>query len=287
MTTARQALPTRSLTVGVVGIGIIGGGIARALARAGTRLAVHDARLDAVVPLAPHAVICETPSEVAERSDVAIVAVFSEDQVRTVFTAPDGLLQGAHPGLVLVIVSTVGVPLVEELVRLAARAEVTLLDCGVTGGRVSASEGRLVCMIGGPAAEVERVRPVLEAFSTLVVHVGPSGAGIRAKLARNLITYTAYYAAHCASELASRSGVDLEQLALAIRASDAQTGGPATQQLARRTASLETRRHQAAACHKDLGAARELAASVGLELPPADLTLRHVDDIYGLGAGRG
>ena len=271
-------------TVGVVGVGIIGGGIARALARAGARLALHDRRVDATAPFGDSAIVCQSAAELAERCDIVIVAVFSEEQVRSVFSAPTGLLAGARPGLVVVTVSTVGVPLIEELQGLAAPGGVTLLDCGVTGGRESAREGRLVCMIGGPAAEVERVRPVLEAFSTLVVHVGPSGAGIRAKLARNLITYSAYYAAQCATELATRAGVDLDQLALAIRASDSQTGGPATQQLARRTADLETRTHQAAACHKDLGAARELAASLGLELPIADLVLRHVDEIYRLDA---
>ena len=126
--------------------------------------------------------------------------------------------------------------------------------------------------------------PPLDAFSTLVVHVGPAGAGIRAKLARQLITYSAYYATACASEIATRAGVDLDALAKAIRQSDEQTGGPATQQFARRTASLETREHQAAACHKDIGAARDLAASLGIELPLADLVLASVDDIYRVGA---
>jgi 3-hydroxyisobutyrate dehydrogenase-like beta-hydroxyacid dehydrogenase len=276
---------TRDLTVGVVGVGIIGGGIARALARAGWPLVVRDRHPEKIAPFGDGA-IAASAADVARRSDVVIVSVFSEQQVREVFTADDGLLRGARRGLVIVTVSTVGVPLIEELRGLAERAGVTLLDCGVTGGRESAREGRLVVMIGGPAAAVDRVRPVLEAFTTLVVHVGPSGAGIRAKLARQLITYSAYYAAQCASEIATKAGVDLDELAKAIRKSDEQTGGPATQQLARRSASVETREHQAAACHKDVGAARDLAASLGIDLPIADLVLAHVDDIYRLGSRR-
>jgi len=269
--------------VGVIGVGIIGGGIARALARAGWQILVLDHHPEKVAPFGEGA-IAASAADLARRSDVVIVSVFSEQQVRDVFTADDGLLHGARPGLAIVTVSTVGTRLIEDLRVLAERAGVTLLDGGVTGGRDSAREGRLVVMIGGPADSVERVRPVLDAFSTLVVHVGPAGAGIRAKLARQLITYSAYYATACASEIATRAGVDLDALAKAIRQSDEQTGGPATQQLARRTASLETREHQAAACHKDIGAARDLAASLGIELPLADLVLASVDDIYRVGA---
>jgi 3-hydroxyisobutyrate dehydrogenase len=273
----------RDLVVGVVGIGIIGGGIARGLERAGWRLALCDHKASATAPFLPGAAVCESPSEVARRSDVVIVSVFSEAQVRAVFADAGGLLGGARPGLIVVTVSTIGVALVEELTRLCEGAGVTLLDCGVTGGRESAAQGRLICMIGGPEAEIERVRPVLESFSTLVVRVGPAGAGIRAKLAKQVITYASYYATHCASELASRAGVDLEQLALAVRAADAQSGGPATQQLARHAAPFETRAHQAAACHKDLAAAKELAARLGMDLEVADLTLAHVDEVFTLG----
>ncbi len=269
---------TRDLTVGVIGVGIIGGGIARALQRAGWPLVVRDPNPEKIAPFGA-STIAASAADVARRCDVVIVAVFSEEQVRGVFTSADGLLDGARPGLVVITVSTVGVPLIEELQRLAGPAGITLLDGGVTGGRDSAREGRLVAMIGGPKAAVDRVRPVLDAFTTLVVHAGPSGAGIRAKLARQLITYSAYYAAQCASEIAARAGVDLDTLAQAIRMSDSQTGGPATQQLARRTADRETREHQAAACLKDIGAARDLAASLGIDLPLADLVLAHVDDI--------
>jgi len=276
---------TRDLTVGVVGVGIIGGGIARGLARNGWTVVVLDHHPENVAPFG-EAATASTAAEVAARSDVVIVSVFSEQQVRDVFTADDGLLRGARPGLVVVTVSTVGVPLIEELGRLATRAGVTLLDGGVTGGRDSAREGRLVVMVGGPAEAFERVRPALDAFSTLVVHVGPSGTGIRAKLARQLITYSAYYAAECAIEIASRAGVDVDELAKAIKQSDAQTGGPATQQLARRTATGETREHQAAACRKDIAAARDLATALGIDLPLADLVLAHVDDTFRLGTRR-
>jgi 3-hydroxyisobutyrate dehydrogenase-like beta-hydroxyacid dehydrogenase len=285
--TERSAVASgRDIVVGVVGIGIIGGGIARALERGGWRLALCDHKASATAPFAPGATICDSPAEVARRSDVVIIAVFSEAQVREVVAAANGLLRGARRGLVVVTVSTIGVPLLEELARVAEDAGVTLLDCGVTGGRESAAQGRLICMIGGAAADVERVRPVLESFSTLVVRVGPPGAGIRAKLAKQVITYASYYATHRASELASRAGVDLEQLARAVRAADEQSGGPATQQLARHHAPLETRAHQAAACHKDLEAAKELAARVGMDLEIAELVLAHVDETFTLGERR-
>ena len=83
-------------------------------------------------------------------------------------------------------------------------------------------------MVGGDAAVIERIRPVLDAFSSLVVHMGPLGAGLQAKLARNLVQYGSWLAAYEAQVLAEAAGIELAKLAQVIRASDKRIGGAST-----------------------------------------------------------
>ena len=91
-------------------------------------------------------------------------------------------------------------------------------------------------MIGGSAEEVDQVRPVLDVVSCLVLHMGPPGAGLAAKLARNLITYGSWLAAFEAQELAEAAGIDLLKLGEAARESDKRIGG-ATRLMFRTTAA--------------------------------------------------
>jgi 3-hydroxyisobutyrate dehydrogenase len=100
-----------------------------------------------------------------------------------------------------------------------------VVDCGVSGGPDASATGELVCMIGGSEEEVDRLRPVLDAVSCLVLHMRPPGAGLAAKLARNLITYGSWLAAFEAQELAEAAGIDLLKLGEAARESDKRIGG--------------------------------------------------------------
>ena len=94
------------------------------------------------------------------------------------------------------VVSTVSPSTVRRLAELAVASGCELVDCGVSGGPVAAAEGQLVAMVGGSPEAVARVRPVLEAFSSHVVHMGPPGAGLGAKLARNIVQYGSWLAAY-------------------------------------------------------------------------------------------
>jgi 3-hydroxyisobutyrate dehydrogenase len=105
---------------------------------------------------------------------------------------------------------------------------VAVLDAPVSGGVLGAHEGSLAVMVGGSPEAVRRMGPVMERWATLVVHVGPVGAGTRAKLARTLVQYVAYAAAGEAQRLAEAAGIDLHALAEVVRHSDATLGGPAS-----------------------------------------------------------
>jgi 3-hydroxyisobutyrate dehydrogenase len=150
----------------------------------------------------------------------------------------------------------------------------------------------LVSMVGGDDDVVERIRPVLDAFSSLVVRMGPLGSGLQAKLARNLVQYASWLAAYEAQVLAEAAGIELAKLAQVIRASDARIGGASTLMFRRTVAPfsadddeglVNAMRTAATLAHKDLRAAMELAAGLGIELPLAAMTDDRADALFGIG----
>ncbi|HVT41576.1 MAG TPA: NAD(P)-dependent oxidoreductase [Acidimicrobiales bacterium] len=281
-----EALPR----VGVIGLGDMGGGIATSLIRGGVAVTVCDVREEATAPFREGAGVAATPAALAAASDVVLVVVFNDAQVRAVLQGPDGVFAGAAPGTVALIISTIPTASVLELRAAGADHGVSVLDCGVSGGPDASASGELVCMIGGSAEEVERVRPVLDVISCLVLHMGPPGAGLAAKLARNLITYGSWLAAYEAQELAEAAGIDLVKLGEATRESDKRIGG-ASRLMFRTTAEpwpdgtdaglLGAMRAGADTALKDLAAIRELGRELGVALPLADLTERRTDRIFG------
>jgi 3-hydroxyisobutyrate dehydrogenase len=279
-----------ALRVGVIGLGDMGSGLATSLIRAGLPVTVSDLRPEATAPFREGAHVAATPSELAARSDVVLVVVFDDAQVRAVLQGPDGVFAGAATGTTAVIVSTIATDTVLEMRAEGAGRGITVVDCGVSGGPDASAAGELVCMIGGSEEEVDRVRPVLDAVSCLVLHMGPPGAGLAAKLARNLITYGSWLAAFEAQELAEAAGIDLLKLGEAARESDKRIGG-ATRLMFRTTAApwpadadeglLKLMRSGAEVTHKDLTTILDLGAELGVDLPLATLAERRCGRIYG------
>jgi 3-hydroxyisobutyrate dehydrogenase len=279
-------------SVGVIGLGDIGAGVAASVAAAGLPLAVCDVRDEATDRFAETATIAASPAELAKVSDVIVVAVVNDAQVRAVLTGPDGALAAARPSASVIVVSTISPATVEEVAAEASAAGVGIIDCGVSGGPSSAASGELICMVGGDEATVDRVRPVLDAMSVLVVRTGPLGSGLVAKLARNIVQYGSWLAAYEAQRLAEAAGIDLAKLASVIRASDAKIGGAATLMFRQTVAPfgpdddegiVQAMRAAAALAHKDLRAALAVGTGLGLDLPVAALTEAHCDDVFGMG----
>jgi 3-hydroxyisobutyrate dehydrogenase-like beta-hydroxyacid dehydrogenase len=258
---------------GVIGLGMIGAGVAVSLARRGRIPTVYDIRPEAADNLPGVPAAAGSPAEVARDSDVVLVAVVDADQARTVLSADDGVLAGAHPGLIVVLLSTVAVPVVHELGRTCAAAGVALLDCGVTPGEQAAHNG-LVAIVGGDEATVAAAMPVLSDFAKRVVHCGPLGAGMATKIARNVITYGSWRAVDEAARLAKAAGVDAQKLITVIEEAD-----PDGTTLLSWLRNQENASEQVRALvpqvnrlmDKDLAAAQELAADLGVSVPLVDV----------------
>jgi 3-hydroxyisobutyrate dehydrogenase len=277
--------------VGVVGLGQIGDGVAGSLVRAGFDVVVADVRSEATATYEGRATVAGSPAELARSCDVVVVAVVDDDQVRSVLSGPEGALAAARDGAVVVVVSTVTADCIRSVGAEAARHGVAMVDCGVSGGPTAAQQGDLILMVGGDPAVIERLDPVLGAIGSLTVVMGPLGAGLAAKLARNLITYASWLAAYEGQVLAQASGIDLAKLAQVVKASDVRIGG-ASALMFRRTAGPLSPEEEglrqpmaagAALAHKDLEAALAHAAGLGVDLPLAAMTEARIDDVFGLG----
>jgi len=270
--------PPDDIRVGIVGLGAIGIGVAASLARRGRTPLVFDRRADATISVSGLPDPESSAAELARKCDVVLVAVFDEAQVRDALTASDGVLSGARPGLVAVILSTIPVAAIQELADICARDGVGLLDCGVTPGD-QAPFNEIVALVGGPDDVVGRAMPVLSDFARAVVHCGPRGTGMAVKIARNMVTYCTWAAVDEAAALAACAGVHTDVFLSAMRETEAKHPQVlkmlevrnliATEALALPTDRAENAVNVAA---KDLEAATRLGAAHGLSLPLADAT---------------
>lgn len=269
------------LRAGVVGLGMIGGGVAVSLARRGRVPSVFDVRSGVSDELEGVPAQLSTAAEVARNSDVVLVAVVTADQAREVLTGENGVLAAAHEGLVVALLSTVSVASVKELAALCEDAGVSFLDAGVTGGDQAADNG-LTVMVGGADDVFERARPVLEDFAKLVVHCGELGAGMITKLARNAITYATWAVVREGASIANAGGVPLDKLIEVLQGAEGGTSPLTMLQVQAAGVEIPEDRVESATAlaDKDLDAAQEFAASVGLEVPLVDIARPRMRAVY-------
>lgn len=276
--------------VGFIGLGNIGGPMAKRLRDWPGGLTVLDVRPEAMERLvAKGARAAATPAEVAAHAQVISVMVLDDAQVRDVVAGPDGIFGAARPGTVVAIHSTIAP---ETAVELAAQGEelgVAVVDAPVSGGAMGAATGNLVVMVGGTTEAVDACRGPFGCWAGLVAHLGPVGAGTRAKLARNLLHFVSFTAVGEALRLAEASGVDLAQLGAVVRHSDSVTGGPGAIMLREVTGPLADDdglrsifAHARDLGEKDLRHALALGAELGVDLPLATLALPLLADALGV-----
>jgi len=197
-------------TVAIVGTGRMGSAMARALARAGHAVIVQNRTRSSCEALAGEirARIADTPAEAARAADVTITMVADDAAVRSVFTDPSGLVEGAHEGGVLVDMSTVLPDTIRSVAEAVRATGSGILDAPVSGSVALAESGTLTLMVGGEAADLERARPALDSLAKTIFHLGPLGAGAGMKLAVNTVIFGLNGALAEGLVLAEAAGVD-------------------------------------------------------------------------------
>jgi len=195
--------------VALIGLGLMGSGMARRLLGAGFPLAVYNRSPERAAPLsAEGARAAASPREAATGADVVLSMVAHDGASRAVWQGEEGALAGVARGAVLVECSTLTVGWIEELAKEAAAAGCELLDAPVTGTRTHAASGELSFLVGGSVAALETARPVLAAMSRAIVHVGATGRGALLKLVNNFLCGVQAAALAEALALIERSGLD-------------------------------------------------------------------------------
>ena len=272
-------------TAGVIGLGMIGAGVATCLARSGQLAAVYDVRANATDDIPGCPPLSASPKALAETVDTVLIAVVSAKQTIDVLSGVEGVLAAARPGLNVVLLATVSLTDLAEIRKLTDAAGVGLIDSGVTGGQ-RARENGLVCLVGGTDEAVAAVKPVLDGFALSVAHMGPAGAGMAAKIARNVVVYGCLRAGYEAAVLCRNAGVDVNQLTKVIEDSSGGVGGP--MMLMSRADPLSDpqeagiREYTRGLMIKDLEAALDLGRTFGVRLPLAELAIATDQSVVGM-----
>jgi 3-hydroxyisobutyrate dehydrogenase/2-hydroxy-3-oxopropionate reductase len=262
-------------TVAILGTGRMGGAMARSLARAGTPLVLANRSREKAESLAAElggdARAVGTPAEAAAVADVVISMVADGAAVEALYRGPDGVLAGLRPGTVALDSSTVPPSVSRDLAPDIRARGADILDAPVSGSVTLAETGKLTLLVGGEAATLERVRPILDQLAARVFHMGPLGSGAVIKLAVNTIIFGLNQSVAEALVLAERAGVDRAAAYEVFMASA--IGAPYVQY--KRDAFVDPETAPVAfalsLAAKDLGLITDVATEVGAAMPQARL----------------
>ena len=195
--------------IGFIGIGLMGSKMAGHLLDEGYPMVVWNRSAEKAAPLLEAgANWADSPREVAKSSDIVITMVTDSDASEEVALGRSGIVEGAHPGLVLMDMSSITPDTSRSIAKQALAAGISMLDAPVTGSVTAAGSGSLGIMVGGQREVFERCLPVLQTLGTKIVYAGPNGAGCTLKLLNNLILGVAIEAVCEAMVLATKVGID-------------------------------------------------------------------------------
>jgi 3-hydroxyisobutyrate dehydrogenase len=197
--------------IGWIGTGVMGRWMCQHLINKGYAATVYNRSRDKAQPLLDAgAAFAETPRAVAERSDVVFAIVGFPKDVREVFLGAQGALAGSRPGMVLVDMTTSEPSLAREIYEAAKAKGVASVDAPVSGGDVGARNAALSIMVGGDAATIEAIKPLLECMGKTIVHQGPAGAGQHTKMVNQVLIATNMIGVCEALLYGYKAGLDLK-----------------------------------------------------------------------------
>jgi 3-hydroxyisobutyrate dehydrogenase len=281
---------TASLNVSFLGLGVMGGPIARHLGSAGHRLTIYNRspqRLEKWLAANPGLAcrVATTPADAAEGADAVLTCVGNDDDLADVVLGPLGVFSRLRPGSLFVDHTTASARIARQIAVEGRDKRILCVDAPVTGAQAGAEKGTLSIMCGGSAAAVEAARPILSAYASRITHVGKSGAGQSTKMVNQICI---------AGVLAGLSeGLRLAQFARLDTAKvlDAISGGAAQSwQMDHRWATMDSDQFDFGFAidwmRKDLGLAIDEARSLGAAVPVAALIDQFYAEVQAIGAGR-
>jgi 3-hydroxyisobutyrate dehydrogenase len=271
------------MKAGVIGLGAMGAPIAINLHRAGLLAAIWNRSAERCQPVTEQTGIMpaqDLPS-VARECDVVILSVSADSDVLDVIRQ---LQPGCHEGMVVIDTSTVSAATARQAASILAEQQVGFIDAPVSGGVEGARNAKLSIMAGGDSQVLERVRPVLEAISARIVHLGPTGSGQATKAVNQIMIAGINEAVTEALAFAQAMDLPLSHVIEAV-------GGGAAGNwfLSHRGQTMVAGSYDPGfriALHdKDLGICQSMAAEQGVELPLVEITRAHYHALIEQGFG--
>jgi len=271
------------MRTGVIGLGGMGAPMARNLQRAGlletvwnrTRATAEALAAELGVPAA------FDPAELAGRCELVILSVSADADVLEMV---DAILTGLKPGSVVIDTSTVSRETARAAAENVAAGGGAFLDAPVSGGVEGACQGTLAMMVGGDAAVLERVRPVLQAVASRITHMGPAGAGQATKAVNQIMAAGINQAVTEALAFARAHDLPMDRVIEVVG-----SGAAGNWFLTHRGPSMVEGKFEpgfrVALHHKDLEICRQMAEQFGVTLPVVEMTLVHYRRLMQAGLG--
>ena len=246
--------------IGMIGAGRMGQPMIGHLARKGFQIAAYDIDPGKKAAIEAKGGRWEPDlAALAKSSDVILICVGFDRELRELL-APGGGLRDLAQGALVAVLSTVHPKTIVALAEAAGRRGLDVVDATVCRGGKGADEGTLLCFVGGSEAQFARLKPVVAAFSSDIVHTGPAGTAQVAKAANNMIMWSCLIANHEALALALRHGMDPEKLREALLISSGDN-----------YVLRNWKQNTMAWAEDDMEIVQQMAADKGVALPQAGL----------------
>jgi 3-hydroxyisobutyrate dehydrogenase-like beta-hydroxyacid dehydrogenase len=251
--------------IGIVGLGIMGRGMAANFLKHGYPLFVWN-RTESVAQkfVREGASVCRSPKEVAQMADIVFEVTADDRSSRSVWMGKKGIVAGAHKGSTLIASATLSAGWTDQLSQVCQERKCAFADMALTGGRVGAETGALILLCGGQKKTIDRLRPTLSAIAKVVHHFGPAGHGMRYKLILNFLQAVHMIGFGQAMKIAKSCHMDLNKVSEAL----ADKPGGAVTNIARKAYFKERIpiTFYIELITKDLGYAKQLARHLDINL---------------------
>lgn len=276
--------------VSFLGLGVMGGAIARHIGQAGHRLTIYNrspARLDKWQQANPGlaARVATSPADAADGADAVITCVGNDDDLADVVLSPHGVFTTLKQGGVFIDHTTVSARIARQIAVEARDKLVHCVDAPMTGSQIGAEKGTLTVMCGGRADAIEAARPIMEAYTQRIVHVGKAGAGQTAKMANQICIAGIVAGLAEAARFAQGSHLDMDKVYEAISGGAAQSW-----QMDNRWKTMAADEFDFGFAidwmRKDLGLAMDEGRGLGVSLPITALVNQLYADVQAMGGGR-
>lgn len=273
--------------IAFIGIGVMGGPMARHLASAGHDLTVYNrSREKAESWVAAHGGrVADRPVQAVAEAEIVITCVGRDEDLRHLMFGPNGCFAAMHRDTLFIDHTTISAHLARELAEEAAIHGVHAVDAPVSGGQAGAENGKLSIMCGGSDAAVAAASPIMDAYAARIVHIGPAGAGQATKMANQICIAGVLQGLSEALRFSQASGLDTDKVFEAISGGAAQSW-----QMDNRWKTMARDEFDFGFAidwmRKDLGLTLDEAKRIGATLPLTALVDQFYADVQKMGGSR-